>query len=60
MRLHHVQVPTPGLEALAARLEEHGCAVDRSQRPNAAGFVRFHVFDPFGNRVEVVHAVTEE
>lgn len=42
------------LEALAARLEAAGFEVDWSQRHNAETFERFHTFDPFGNRVEIV------
>lgn len=48
------------LEALAARLERAGFAVDWSQRRNAEAFERFHTRDPFGNRVEVVVVVTRE
>ena len=47
------------LEALAARLEAAGFAVDWSQRHNAEAFERFHTFDPFGNRVEVVRLLDE-
>jgi len=42
------------LEALGERLATMGYDVDWSQRHNAAGFQRFHVRDPFGNRIEVV------
>lgn len=42
------------LERLAARLAALGYDVDWSQRHNAEAFERFHVHDPFGNRVEVV------
>jgi len=55
---------TAELEALAARLEGLGYPVDWSQRHNAVtrqgGFERFHTQDPFGNRVEVVHEVTDQ
>jgi catechol 2,3-dioxygenase-like lactoylglutathione lyase family enzyme len=51
---------TAELEAVAARLEALGFAVDWSQRHNAGAFERFHVLDPFGNRVEVVHEVTDQ
>ena len=50
---------TAELEALAARLEALGYDVDWSQRHNAERFERFHTRDPFGNRVEVVHDVTD-
>lgn len=43
-----------GLEAMGARLADLGFDVDWSQRYNAEGFQRFHVRDPFGNRVEIV------
>lgn len=46
------------LEELAGRLDRAGFAVDRSRRHNAERFERFHVCDPFGNRLEVV--VTRE
>ncbi|GGR64180.1 catechol 2,3-dioxygenase-like lactoylglutathione lyase family enzyme [Nocardioides luteus] len=42
------------LEELGARLAELGFDVDWSQRHNAEDFQRFHVRDPFGNRVEIV------
>lgn len=46
------------LEALAARLSGLGYDVDWSQRYNAEAFQRFHVHDPFDNRIEVVWVVT--
>jgi catechol 2,3-dioxygenase-like lactoylglutathione lyase family enzyme len=42
------------LEQVAERLNEAGFAVDWSQRHNAESFERFHVCDPFGNRLEVL------
>jgi catechol 2,3-dioxygenase-like lactoylglutathione lyase family enzyme len=51
---------TAELEALASRLEGLGYEVDWSQRHNAERFERFHTHDPFGNRVEVVHEVTDQ
>jgi catechol 2,3-dioxygenase-like lactoylglutathione lyase family enzyme len=51
---------TAELEALGARLETLGFEVDWSQRHNAGTFERFHTHDPFGNRVEVVHEVTDQ
>ncbi|GAA1958162.1 VOC family protein [Nocardioides panacihumi] len=50
---------TAELEALAERLEASGFGVDWSQRYNTGRFERFHTRDPFGNRVEVVHEVTD-
>lgn len=46
------------LETLADRLNRAGFTVDWSQRHNAERFERFHVCDPFGNRLEVL--VTHE
>jgi hypothetical protein len=42
------------LDAIAARLAEHGFDVDHSQRETFAGHLRFHAFDGAGNRVEVL------
>lgn len=42
------------LEQIGDRLAAMGYAVDWSQRHNAEEFQRFHVYDPFGNRVEIV------
>ncbi|MEI7055688.1 VOC family protein [Nocardioides sp. CCNWLW239] len=42
------------LEATGARLTRLGFDVDWSQRHNADTFQRFHVRDPFGNRIEIV------
>jgi len=42
------------LDAVAARLEAAGFAVDRSERDTFPGYVRFHTFDGHGNRVEIV------
>ncbi|MFT4082957.1 MAG: VOC family protein [Nocardioides sp.] len=47
------------LEALGDHLAELGHDVDWSQRENAEAFQRFHVHDPFGNRIEVVWVVAE-
>ncbi|TQL70337.1 glyoxalase/bleomycin resistance protein/dioxygenase superfamily protein [Nocardioides albertanoniae] len=47
------------LEAVGARLAGMGFEVDWSQRHNAGDFQRFHVHDPFGNRVEIVWQVTD-
>ena len=46
------------LEALGERLATMGYDVDWSQRHNAETFQRFHVRDPFGNRIEVVWALS--
>ncbi|WP_134768667.1 VOC family protein [Nocardioides sp. 1609] len=42
------------LEAVAVRVEADGGEVDRSQRDTFPGHVRFHTFDPHGNRVELL------
>ena len=42
------------LEATGALLESMGYDVDRSQRDTFPGYVRFHTFDPHGNRVELL------
>ncbi|MGH8245356.1 MAG: VOC family protein [Gammaproteobacteria bacterium] len=41
------------LEAFIARILESGHAVDSSQ-PALDGYKRAHVFDPFGNRIELM------
>jgi len=42
------------LEALGEKLAALGYDVDWTQRYNADAFQRFHVHDPFGNRLELV------
>jgi len=42
------------LEALGEKLAALGHDVDWSQRHNADTFQRFHLRDPFGNRLEIV------
>jgi catechol 2,3-dioxygenase-like lactoylglutathione lyase family enzyme len=42
------------LEHLGARLADRGFTVDWSQRHTVEGSERFHCFDPFGNRVEIL------
>jgi hypothetical protein len=41
------------LDALIARVEEAGYETDTSQPP-LEGYKRAHVFDPFGNRIELM------
>ena len=41
------------LEGLLARVQEAGYEVDVSQPP-LEGYKRAHVFDPFGNRIELM------
>jgi catechol 2,3-dioxygenase-like lactoylglutathione lyase family enzyme len=42
------------LDGLAARLRAAGHRVDDTERETFAGHLRFHAFDPHGNRVEVL------
>jgi catechol 2,3-dioxygenase-like lactoylglutathione lyase family enzyme len=42
------------LGAVASRLRERGAVVDERERETFEGYVRFHTFDPHGNRVEVL------
>lgn len=42
------------LVRLAARLTQAGHPVDQRERTTFAGYLRFHVDDPHGNRVEVL------
>jgi catechol 2,3-dioxygenase-like lactoylglutathione lyase family enzyme len=42
------------LARLAARLTQAGHQVDQRERTTFAGYLRFHVDDPHGNRVEVL------
>jgi catechol 2,3-dioxygenase-like lactoylglutathione lyase family enzyme len=42
------------LDAVASRLRERGAVVDERERETFEGFVRFHTFEPHGNRVEVL------
>lgn len=46
------------LEALAARIEDHGFEVSWAERDTFDGFHRFHCRDGFGNRVEVLTPAT--
>jgi catechol 2,3-dioxygenase-like lactoylglutathione lyase family enzyme len=42
------------LDRLAARLRAGGHAVDETERETFDGYLRFHAFDPHGNRVELL------
>ena len=42
------------LDLLAARLRAAAFTVDETERETFAGHLRFHTFDPHGNRVEVL------
>jgi len=45
------------LDRLAARLRASDNLVDEAERETFAGYLRFHTFDPHGNRVEVLAPV---
>jgi catechol 2,3-dioxygenase-like lactoylglutathione lyase family enzyme len=45
------------LDAVARRLAEAGFAVDARERASLTGYLRLHVADPHGNRVEVLTPV---
>jgi catechol 2,3-dioxygenase-like lactoylglutathione lyase family enzyme len=42
------------LERLAARLREHGLEVEWADPAEIPGTMRFHVRDPWGNRLELI------
>jgi catechol 2,3-dioxygenase-like lactoylglutathione lyase family enzyme len=44
------------LDVVAARLRDTGVEVDERERETFPGYLRFHTFDPHGNRVEVLQA----
>lgn len=44
------------LDATADRLRAAGFEVDERERDTFEGYLRFHAFDPHGNRVEVLGA----
>lgn len=52
-RKAHPALLVEGLDELVARVRESGCEVDTSQPP-LEGFRRAHIFDPFGNRIELM------
>ena len=53
-RRAHPAVLVDGLARVAASVSAAGGEVDWSERHTWAGFERFHVRDPHGNRVEVL------
>ncbi len=53
-RKAHPAFVVDDLDAIAARLRGLGFEVDERERETFAGYVRFHTFDPHGNRVEVL------
>ena len=45
------------LDAATYRLRTAGFEVDQRERETLEGYLRFHAFDPHGNRVEVLQAL---
>ncbi len=45
------------LDAAADRLRGAGFEVDERERETFEGYLRFHAFDPHGNRVEVLEVI---
>ena len=56
-RKAHPAFAVEDLDQVAERLRGLGFEVDESQRDSFPGHVRFHCFDPHGNRVEVLARV---
>lgn len=56
-RKAHPAFVVDDLEACLQRLSEAGSEVDTSQ-PALDGYIRAHVFDPFGNRIELMEKLT--
>jgi catechol 2,3-dioxygenase-like lactoylglutathione lyase family enzyme len=56
-RKAHPAFLVEGLEELRTRLE--AAEVDVEEEPELEGFRRFHVADPFGNRIELIEARQE-
>ena len=55
-RKAHPALIVDDLEALAARVRSAGHEVDASPPP-LDGYKRAHVFDPFGNRIELMEKI---
>jgi catechol 2,3-dioxygenase-like lactoylglutathione lyase family enzyme len=55
-RKAHPALLVDDLEAVANRLRAAGSPVDDAERETFAGYLRFHTFDPHGNRVEVLQS----
>ena len=52
----HSALLTDDLAALVARVRESGYLVDDTQPP-LDGYYRAHIFDPFGNRIELMEKI---
>jgi catechol 2,3-dioxygenase-like lactoylglutathione lyase family enzyme len=55
-RKAHPALLVDDLDALVDRLRAASYDVDESERETFPGYLRVHVLDPFGNRVELVEA----
>jgi predicted enzyme related to lactoylglutathione lyase len=53
-RKAHPAFVVDNLGTVASRLRERGFEVDERERTTFEGYLRFHAFDPHGNRVEVL------
>jgi catechol 2,3-dioxygenase-like lactoylglutathione lyase family enzyme len=56
-RKAHPAFVVDDLAEVARSVAATGAKVDHSQRDSFEGYVRFHAFDPHGNRVEVLQSV---
>ncbi len=56
-RKAHPAFLVEGLDALRRRIEQAGIEMD--EQPPLPGYRRFHTFDPFGNRLEVLERSAE-
>jgi catechol 2,3-dioxygenase-like lactoylglutathione lyase family enzyme len=56
-RKAHPAFVVDDLDAVAARLRDGGVEVDERERETFPGYLRFHAFDPYGNRVEVLQVL---
>jgi catechol 2,3-dioxygenase-like lactoylglutathione lyase family enzyme len=57
-RKAHPAFVVDDLSVVAARLRAVGVEVDESERDSFDGYLRFHAFDPHGNRVEVLQPLS--
>lgn len=57
-RKAHPAFVVDDLAAVAARLRAIGAEVDDRERETFEGYLRLHAFDPHGNRVEVLQALS--
>jgi catechol 2,3-dioxygenase-like lactoylglutathione lyase family enzyme len=57
-RRAHPAFVVDDLGVVANRLRAVGVDVDERERDSFEGYLRFHAFDPHGNRVEVLEALS--